>query len=109
MPHLRFREIDESIVSQLSLELPPLLAPVMTTSEDNFTFEKIETVFYSFGRQQKSYPFVEVLWFQRSQEVQNETANIISQKVQMLTGQADVVVVFIPIPKNSYYENGNHF
>lgn len=103
------RALKAEIVSQLSDELAPELASVMNTTPDNFTFECVSTEFYTQGRLTESYPFIEVLWFERSQEVQNQSARIITEKVKVASGATDVVVVFMALPKSSYYENGEHF
>jgi hypothetical protein len=81
----------------------------MNTSVDNFTFERVETVYYSEGRVVDSFPFVEVLWFARSQAIQDQCAQIITERVKALVPSLDVVVVFMVLPKESYYENGLHF
>ncbi|WP_413288153.1 DUF1904 domain-containing protein [Bdellovibrio sp. HCB337] len=109
MPHIRFRALQSQQVRQLSQELSPVLASAIQTSEDNFTFELIQTQFFSQGQETTSYPFVEVLWFARSQDVQDRCALIITEKVKTLTKAEDVVVVFSTLEKTAYYENGKHF
>ncbi|KHD87206.1 MAG: pseudouridine synthase [Bdellovibrio sp. ArHS] len=109
MPHIRTRAIKTEVVSQMSKELPKLLAAEMNTAEDNFTFEAVSTQFFNQGVTEESYPFVEVLWFARSQEVQDRCAQILTEKIKELTPAPDVVVVFQVLEKNAYYENGKHF
>lgn len=109
MPHLRFRALSAQNVQTLSVSLPKVLAPAMETSEDNFTFEVISTEFFTNGKSDKSYPFVEVHWFARSQEIKTSSAKIITEQVKALTAAADVVVVFIPLAKVDYFENGQSF
>lgn len=109
MPHLRFRALDSKYAAELSASLPQELAPVMQTTEDNFTFESIATDFYTAGKKSDSYPFVEVLWFARGQQVQDQSARIITERIKKLTNSVDVVVVFHALDKSAYYENGEHF
>ncbi len=109
MPHLRFRSIDKSVVQKMSVELPVVLANAMQTSVDNFTFEFVETIFFENSKEIASYPFVEVLWFARSQEIQDLSAKMITDAVKQESSAADVVVVFVELSKNCYYENGEHF
>jgi hypothetical protein len=112
MPHIRFRAVKEDHVEKLSALLCKDLAKAMETSEDNFTFELVATQFFAQGKKVESYPFVEVLWFARSQEIQNLSAKIITEKVKAIEALAayeDVIVVFQALPKTSYYENGEHF
>ncbi|KYG64617.1 pseudouridine synthase [Bdellovibrio bacteriovorus] len=103
------RAIKTEVVSQMSSELPKILADEMNTSEDNFTFEAVSTQFFAKGKPDASYPFIEVLWFARSQEVQNRCAEIITAKVKEAMKCDDVVVVFQVLEKTAYYENGTHF
>ncbi|UXR63731.1 DUF1904 domain-containing protein [Bdellovibrio bacteriovorus] len=109
MPHVRFRAVNKEQVQKLSQTLPAELAPAMNTSPDNFTFELVATHFFSAGTTTESYPFIEVLWFARSQEIQNECAGIITRQLKQLGSYEDVVVVFQVLAKEAYYENGSHF
>lgn len=109
MPHLRFRAVNSEVVQTLSSTLPQELSQAMNTDADNFTFESVATDFFSNGQATSSYPFVEVLWFERTQEVQNLSATVITDHVKKLTAAQDVVVVFIALNKKAYYENGKHF
>ncbi|MGZ3772018.1 MAG: DUF1904 domain-containing protein [Bdellovibrio sp.] len=109
MPHVRFRAISADVMPELSRTLPTKLSVAINTPVDNFTMELIPTTFYANGFVDNSYPFVEVLWFQRSQEIQDECAKIITEEIKKLTSCEDVVVIFKALEKNAYYENGNHF
>lgn len=109
MPHIRFRSVKSEEVRKLSASLGEELAGIMQTSADNFTFELISTQFFAAGVPTESYPFVEVLWFARSQEVQDRSAATITSSLKTLGGYEDVIVVFQELPKNNYYENGQHF
>lgn len=109
MPHLRFRAVKNEVVQSLSASLPNELAQIMNTAEDNFTFEAIPTEFYSAGQASNSYPFVEVLWFERPQDVQDRAAKVITDQLRNRTNAVDIVVVFLALNKHSYYENGEHF
>nr|BFD68065.1 DUF1904 domain-containing protein [Bdellovibrio sp. HAGR004] len=109
MPHVRFRAIKKEDVQKLSQSLTTELARSMNTPPDNFTFELVQTQFFSGGGETTSYPFIEVLWFARPQEVQNECAGIITRQMKQLGPYEDVVVVFHVLAKEAYYENGRHF
>ncbi|UYL09522.1 DUF1904 domain-containing protein [Bdellovibrio sp. SKB1291214] len=109
MPHLRFRGLKEDQVASLSQTLVKDLAAAIETGEDNFSFELIGSHYFSKGQPGGAYPFVEVLWFKRSQEIQDKSALIITEQVKKLCPQDDVAVIFVPLEKNAYYENGSHF
>jgi hypothetical protein len=99
----------ENHVATLSQTLVKDLAAAIETGEDNFSFELIGSQYFSKGQPGGAYPFVEVLWFQRSQEIQDKSASIITEQVKKLCPQDDVAVIFVSLAKNSYYENGSHF
>lgn len=119
MPHLRFRAVTENCVQTMSEELPGILAPVLKTSEDNFSFELVATTYFEKGSKTNSYPFIEFLWFDRGQEVQDKCAAILTEKVKTylassitektITTSSDVVIVFLNLAKNQYYENSQSF
>lgn len=109
MPHLRFRALNQEQTQKLSQDLLPELAQIVNTAEDNFTFELVDTQFFYKGKTTESFPFVEVFWFERPQEVQDKVATFITDKVKSFSKADDVVVVFTELKKSSYYENGKHF
>lgn len=115
MPHLRFRAVNSEHIQELSELLCKDLAREMATDEENFTFEEVSTQFYSRGKKVEGYPFVEVLLFERPLEVQDRCARLITDRVKALgaagggAGYADVAVIFVPLSKRGYYENGNCF
>lgn len=109
MPHIRIRSLPENTVKKLSRELPKELAQVMQTSEDNFSVELVQTAFFKNGEPVEGDPMIEVLWFGRGQEVQDASAKKITELVRRITPAEYISVVFIDLPKQSYYENGAHF
>lgn len=83
----------------------------MQCPPDDFTIEHIASDFVGAT---KPYPFVEVLWFCRGQEVQDKSAMIITDIVQAELeelGQSnkDVAVIFQPLTPSQYYDNGKHY
>lgn len=109
MPHIRVRAVAKEKVQELSRTLIPDLSKALSSPEDNFTLEAIHSDFYVGGKPNAAYPFVEVLWFERPQELQDKAAVLITNQLKVLTAAADIVVVFRVLDKKSYYENGSHF
>lgn len=112
MPHLRFRALSESAVQELSVSLPPELAKILNTPEDNFTVEKIATTFYRQGRailDAQADPMIEFLWFDRGAEVRDGAAKKVTELVRPHTKSEYIAVVFHSLSKDHYYENGTHF
>ncbi|MGE5086146.1 MAG: DUF1904 domain-containing protein [Bacillota bacterium] len=108
MPHIRFRALNSEQVATLSKTLLTDLASIIQTSEDNFTFELVQTQFFTQGQVSDGYPFVEVLWFERTPEVQQRVATLITENIKELIA-TDVAVVFQPLLQTNYFENGQHF
>lgn len=112
MPHLRIRALSDSAVKDLSLSLPQELAKILNTPEDNFTVEKVATTFYRGGEvfaDGQADPMVEFLWFERGVEVRDAAAKKVTELVQKHTKSEFIAVVFVDLPKESYYENGVKF
>lgn len=109
MPHIRVRGLSKDQVQNLSFILAKELAPIMSTSEDNFTIEKVESDFFVQGRPTTGDPLIEVAWFEREQAVQDLSAQRITSLVRQISKSDSICVVFIALAKSAYYENGEHF
>ncbi|RQW62267.1 DUF1904 domain-containing protein [Vibrio viridaestus] len=110
MPHFRFRAVEPQTVQPLSKTLIDDLESLMKSPRPDFTFEYIYATFYHEGEVTPAYPFVEVLWFDRGQEVQDKVAQIVTQRVKELVGNdVDVAVIFTALNPNQYYDNAKHY
>ncbi|ABU70012.1 MULTISPECIES: DUF1904 domain-containing protein [Vibrio] len=110
MPHLRFRAVEPQTVQALSKPLTDELQPLMDCPREDFTFEYIYTTFFSEGEVSSAYPFVEVLWFDRGQDTQDEVAKAITKQVRGIVGEdIDVAVIFSALSPKGYYDNGEHY
>lgn len=93
MPQIKFRGIEVEQVKGISKELLQELQRVIEYPPDDLTFECISSVYIANGDITAGYPFVEVAWFDRGQQVQDDVAKIITRFVQQ-TGQPSVDVIF---------------
>ena len=109
MPHIRIRAMSDSDVKHLSSKLPAELAKVLNTTADSFTVEKVATEFYFNGSVVQGDPMIEVLWFDRGQELKMACATKITELARQHTTAEYLAVIFIDLAKNSYFENGQHF
>lgn len=110
MPHFRFRAVEPQTVQALSKPLTDELQPLIDSPREDFTFEYIYTTFFSEGEVSTAYPFVEVLWFDRGQQVQDKVAEAITQQVRGIVGEdIDVAVIFTVLSPKAYYDNGEHY
>ncbi|BDM63555.1 hypothetical protein NFHSH190041_10070 [Shewanella sp. NFH-SH190041] len=111
MPHFRFRAIDAQQVKQVSTPLVDALAELMNSPRAHFTIEHIPAQFFAEGEDFAAYPFVEVLYFDRGQDVQDEIARRVTQLVRdvMEKPEQDVAVIFTKLTPSDYYDNGRHY
>ncbi|HGS4460647.1 TPA: DUF1904 domain-containing protein [Vibrio metschnikovii] len=110
MPHIRFRALEPQRVQALSATLINELQPLINAPREDFTFEYIYSTFFFDGAVSQAYPFVEVLWFDRGQNVQDQVASVITDQVrQVLGSQVDVAVIFTALKPNHYYDNAQHY
>ncbi|MCG7585285.1 DUF1904 domain-containing protein [Photobacterium sp. OFAV2-7] len=111
MPHLRFRDVEFDTVKSLSTALVDDLQPLMDCPREDFTLEHISTTFIFDGEVSFAYPFVEVLWFDRGQEIQDQVAQHITEAVRnaLEEPERDVAVIFTALTPTAYYDNGKHY
>lgn len=108
MPQIKMRGIEIDLIQKLSKQLIHELAVITQSPRDDFTLELINSTFVLDGEIVQGYPFVEIAWFDRGQEIQDKVAQTISQ----LINEADypsVDIMFTILEKSRYYENGEHY
>lgn len=103
MPHLRFYGFDDTLPGEQFLALIPRLAEIIACPEDWITLEIPATRFLT-----PPAPMVEVLWFPRGWETQDRAAAFLNEEITRWSG-ASPTVVFFPLEKENYYEDGRHF
>ena len=108
MPQISIRGIQSKKVTSISKEMINELQGIIDCPRDYFTIEVIDSVFIMDGVITEGYPFVEVSWFDRGQEVQDKVAKSITRFIHNL-GYKNVDVIFKVFEENKYYENGQHF
>lgn len=108
MPQLKIRGIKVDDICKISTQLIDELEKIIGCPRNYFTIEHIGSTFIKDGNISEGYPFVEILWFDRGQEIQDKTAKIITNLINEL-GYKNIDLFFTPIKENLYYENGEHF
>lgn len=110
MPHFRFRAVEPQTVQALSKPLIDELVSVMGSPREDFTFEYIYTTFFHEGEVSPAYPFVEVFWFERGQEVRDTVAQVVTKQVKEIVGEDNnVAVIFTALEPSAYYDNAKHY
>jgi len=108
MPHLVIRGITVDQVKTISTPLVQELAALCTCGIDNFTLEVLHSTFVFDQKEVPGYPFIEVKWFERGQEIRDQFAQIVTKQVLSL-GIPEVEVAFTVFSESSYYANGKSF
>lgn len=103
MPQLIFRGVEKELLVEVGENLVERLAQIMKTPADYFTIERVESEFIG-----QKYSFCEVGWFDRGQEVKDQTAQAITE-VFRGKGLNGIDTVFTTYKPEDYYENGSHF
>ncbi|MDO3676731.1 DUF1904 family protein [Paenibacillus ehimensis] len=108
MPHIVVRGIPVEQLKEISTALVEELAAICGCGTDNFMIECLHTTAVFQGNEVESYPFIEVAWFERGQEVRDRFAQAIARHVLSL-GIPEVETAFIAYRQDSYYLNGEGF
>lgn len=108
MPRIKIKGIKVEDICTVSKELIDELETLLTCPRDYFSLEHVNSTFIKDGEIVSGYPFVEVAWFDRGQEIQDKAAKIITKFFNSV-GYENLDIIFIMLKKESYYENGEHF
>ncbi|MEH7238603.1 DUF1904 family protein [Bacillus sp. JJ1562] len=108
MPHLIIKGVSTEQVKKISPALVQELANLCDCGTDNFTLELVHSTYVYDGVEVPGYPFIEVKWFERGQEIQDQFATIVTTQIQAL-GIPEVEVAFSPFLESAYYLNGKSF
>ena len=74
------------------------------------TLECVDSSWVRNGAIEAGFPFVELVWFERPQAMQDAAAALITCHLKAVLGeQTYVVVQVLPIVKSHYYSNGQHY
>lgn len=105
MPQIMFRGVSVDQVKQMSQPLVEELANICSCGTDNFTLEIPQSTYISNGTEIAMYPFIEVKWFERGQEIRDLVAGAITKHVMDL-GLEEVEVAFLTYKEEAYYIDG---
>lgn len=108
MPHIIIKGMKLDEVKTVSKAMIDELEVIVGCPRDYFTLEAVDTNFIIDGEKVSKYPFIQVNWFDRGQEVQDKTAAAITKHIAAI-GYENVEMFFIMLERKNYYENGIHF
>lgn len=108
MPALKLKSIEAKKAITISKDLIDELQELIKCPRSYFSIEVDQSSFIMDGKFVEGPPTVDVLWFDRDQEIQDKSAKLITKYINLI-GYASVDVIFHTIEENRYYENGEHF
>lgn len=108
MPRLKITGLEVEKVKKVSKGMIDDLQQIIDCPRDYFILECINSSFVMDGEVVQTYPFIEVAWFDRGQDVQDKAAKAITKHLHE-AGCPNVDVIFTVLEEKKYYENGDHF
>ncbi|MDF2569499.1 MAG: hypothetical protein K0R55_1103 [Sporomusa sp.] len=108
MPQLIIKGMELEKIKKVSTPLIDELQEILGCPRDYFTIEAVSSIFIMDGQPQQINPFVQVNWFDRGQDVQDQVAAAIYRHV-LCIGYSHVETFFVVLEENRYYENQNHY
>lgn len=103
MPTLIFKGIKQEELQVLAKPMVDKLSEVIQCRKEILTMQWQPAVFFDAEGQIVSKPYVEVHWFVRPQEMQDQTAKTIVEMVKTL-GYEKVKVNFTIMDRSGYYD-----
>lgn len=103
MPQLIFKGVRRNDVQQLSETLVKPLATIANAPESYFTFEYIETSYFFGGHPVQMYPLIEIIQYDRGEQVEKDMAQCVGDQVKAL-GYDTVEVYFTSVGDKRYFE-----
>lgn len=107
MPMLKIRGISKEEVKSESTKLIDSLVEIIECPRDYFTIEIIENTFIMDGMEVEPSSMIDILWFDRGQDVKDKVAKVITDCFKK--DREYLEIVFYNLDKSSYYENGDHY
>ena len=103
MPTLIFKGVKQSDLQVLAKPLIAQLADTVQCPKDWFTLEWVSTTYFDENGIVESYPIINVNWFPRSKEMQDEVAKLVGNLFRA-HGYPRVKVSFTLMDREAHYD-----
>lgn len=108
MPFLRFHATDRMKLVEISREMTDKIQEVLACPREHIVLELVNSEMVWDGQViSGEWPYVEVSWFERSPEIQDQVARIIFENLKK-AGYQNSDVYFHYLNDRNYYENGQN-
>ncbi|MBO9600653.1 MAG: DUF1904 family protein [Cohnella sp.] len=106
MPHLLIRGVDPDRLASVSEAMVGELAEIFDCPPDHILLECMHTTAVFAGARVASYPFVEVVWFERGMTTRDAAAACIDRHLRVSLGIDEMEIAFRVYTPEAYYSNG---
>jgi len=107
MPHIMIKGIESDEVKKISKAMLDELESIVGCPKEYFTLEVQDSKFIVDGEIIKKDPFIQINWFDRGQEIQDQVAVAITKHIYN-AGLGSAEIFFTILERNNYYEDGKH-
>lgn len=108
MPRIRFKGIKKEKIEKFSSRLIDDLQKIIGCPREYFVVEISRDEFISHTETIEETPFVEILLFDRGDEVEQKIVTVVDELIKS-EGYKTNDIYFISLDKKKYYEDGQHF
>ena len=108
MPQVTFKGIKIDELCLISKDLKDNLEKIIVCERRHIKFDLVQAIYIDNGTVIEAFPKAEMVWFPRSQEMQDAVAKQIT-KVLTNIGYKHVQVTFNVFKPQNFYENGIHY
>lgn len=108
MPIMKFNGIHKEDIRSISTSVVDALQDLLNCPRHYFVLEIIDNTYVFEGKYVTCAPRIDVFWFDRGQEIRDQYAKIVTDKMNCC-GYENLDICFFPLNQDHYYENGVHF
>lgn len=108
MPQIIVKGVKKEELAPMSKFCAPKLADICSCPADWFVFDHINSEFYDMDGATPHWPVIQVWWFSRPQEMQDDVAACLNNYVKSI-GYSGSQISFHIFEYSAYYEDGEHY
>lgn len=108
MPRVTIHGVPGQTAQTVAKSVKDIIVEVADTKPEYIHVLFQQTIHLENTRKEEWMPIVDVLWLGRTQEVQDKTAQALTQLLKD-SGFPDSQITFTDIPASCFYDNGEHY
>lgn len=108
MPRVTIHGVSFQAAKSLGMAIKKNLVSCDEIKPEHVQVQFLQTIALTHVEEEEWLPMIDILWFGRSQEVQDKVAEMLTQLFWKM-GFENLQVTFQTIAENCFYENGQHY